>query len=106
MCNLSPANYGKVTHFLVFIFVSYAIAHLQKDLEQISLEWLSQIQKSGEKILTGKTAFSLCTHLNRQKYGCGLFNTGHQSYHLTLGQIQFTKSGFFFQFSKANSLNK
>lgn len=38
MCNLSPANYGKVTHFLVFIFVSYVIAHLQKDLEQISLE--------------------------------------------------------------------
>lgn len=38
MCNLSPANYGKVTHFLVFIFASYVIACLQKDLEQISLE--------------------------------------------------------------------
>lgn len=38
MCSLSPTNYGKVTHFLVFIFVSYVTAHLQKDLEQISLE--------------------------------------------------------------------
>lgn len=77
-----------------------------KDLEQISLEWLSQIQKSGKKNLTGKTAFSLCTYLNRQKYGHGLFNTGHQSYHLTLGQIQYTNSGFFFQFSTEKSLNK
>lgn len=66
MCNLSPANYGKVTHFLVFIFVSYVIAHLQKHLEQISLEWLSQFQKSGKKKknVTGKTAFPLCTQLH------------------------------------------
>lgn len=104
MCNLSPANYGKVTHFLVFIFASYVIACLQKDLEQISLEWLSQIQKPGGKNLTGKTAFSFCTHLNRQKYG--LFIIGHQSYHLTLGQIQYTNSGFFFHFSKEKSSNK
>lgn len=38
MCNVPPANYGQVTQFLVFIFVSYVISHLQNDSEQISLE--------------------------------------------------------------------
>lgn len=78
MCNLSPANYRRVTHFLLFNFVSYVIAHLQKDLEQISLQWLSQFQKSWKQNLSGKTAFPLCTQLNRSKYGCGLFKASHQ----------------------------